>query len=81
VLGMGGICSGADALQFLAAGASAVSVGTTVFGDPGALQRITDELEVELERLGYSSVSEVVGVAHRPGHEASAREHKEEARL
>ena len=81
VLGMGGICSGADALQFLAAGASAVSVGTAVFGDPGALQRITNELEVELERLGYTSVSEVVGVAHRPGHEALAREHKEEARL
>ncbi len=64
---MGGIRSGADALAFLAAGASAVSVGTAVFGDPGALRRVTDELEAELERLGYASVAEVVGVAHRPG--------------
>lgn len=71
VLGMGGIRSGADALQFLAAGASAVSVGTAVFGDPGALQRVTGELEAELERLGYSSVADVIGVAHRPRHEVA----------
>ena len=81
VLGMGGIRSGADALQFLAAGASAVSVGTAVFGDPGALQRVTGELEAELERLGYSSVADVIGVAHRPGHEVAREQTNEEARL
>ena len=37
ILGMGGIRSGLDALQFVLAGASAVSVGTAVFGDPSAL--------------------------------------------
>ena len=41
---MGGIASGADALQFLAAGASAVSVGTMTFHDPSAPVRVQREL-------------------------------------
>ena len=44
ILGMGGISSGADALQFILAGASAVSVGTAVFGDPDAPLRVLAEL-------------------------------------
>jgi dihydroorotate dehydrogenase (NAD+) catalytic subunit len=44
ILGMGGIRSGLDALQFILAGASAVSVGTAVFGDPTAPIRILREL-------------------------------------
>ena len=45
VIGMGGIESGADALDFLALGASAVAVGTANFRDPGAGARVRDELE------------------------------------
>jgi dihydroorotate dehydrogenase (NAD+) catalytic subunit len=66
ILGMGGIRSGLDALQFLAAGASAVSVGTAVFGDPGAPVRVLEELRAALVERGFSSVREVVGLAHRP---------------
>src|SRR4051812_44746379 len=66
VLGVGGIRSGLDALQFLAAGASAVSVGTAVFGDPGAPLRVLDELREALAARGFSSVRDVVGLAHRP---------------
>jgi dihydroorotate dehydrogenase (NAD+) catalytic subunit len=66
ILGMGGIRSGLDALQFLAAGASAVSVGTAVFGDPGAPMRVLDELRVALAARGFGSVRDVVGLAHRP---------------
>jgi dihydroorotate dehydrogenase (NAD+) catalytic subunit len=66
ILGMGGIRTGLDALQFLAAGASAVSVGTTVFGDPGAPMRILDELRQALAERGHASVRDVVGLAHRP---------------
>jgi dihydroorotate dehydrogenase (NAD+) catalytic subunit len=66
ILGMGGIRTGADALQFLAAGASAVSVGTAVFGDPGAPLRVRDELRDALAARGFGSVREVVGLAHRP---------------
>jgi dihydroorotate dehydrogenase (NAD+) catalytic subunit len=66
ILGMGGIRSGLDALEFLLAGANAVSVGTTVFGDPRAPLRILDELAVALAERGFSSVAEAVGLAHRP---------------
>jgi dihydroorotate dehydrogenase (NAD+) catalytic subunit len=66
IVGIGGIRSGDDALQFLAAGASAVQVGTATFGDPHAPVRVRDELAEELARRGFSSVRDVVGLAHRP---------------
>jgi dihydroorotate dehydrogenase (NAD+) catalytic subunit len=65
ILGMGGIRSGHDALEFIAAGASAVSIGTVVFGDPGAPWRVAAELAQELEARGYGSLREVVGAAHK----------------
>lgn len=64
ILGMGGIRSGKDALEFIAAGASAVSIGTATFGDPLAPIRIQKELTEELSRHGISSVGEAVGIAH-----------------
>jgi dihydroorotate dehydrogenase (NAD+) catalytic subunit len=65
LLGMGGIKTGADALQFILAGASAVSVGTAVFHDPTAPIRIIGELQAELDRCGFASVADAVGFAHR----------------
>src|SRR4051794_13072236 len=65
LLGMGGILTGQDALQFILAGASAVSVGTAVFHDPNAPVRILAELEAELDRCGFASVADAVGFAHR----------------
>jgi dihydroorotate dehydrogenase (NAD+) catalytic subunit len=65
ILGMGGIRTGLDALQFLLAGASAVSVGTAVFGDPTAPVRILRELEQALDERGIAAVSDVIGRAHR----------------
>ena len=65
ILGMGGIRTGHDALEFIAAGASAVSIGTVVFGDPSAPWRIADELGHELESRGFNSLSEVIGLAHQ----------------
>jgi len=65
LLGMGGIRTGRDALEFILAGASAVSVGTVVFNDPSAPIRILAELEVELARRGFASVTEAIGFAHR----------------
>jgi dihydroorotate dehydrogenase (NAD+) catalytic subunit len=44
-IGMGGICSGADAAEFLAAGATVVAVGTESFRDPRAGLRVAEELE------------------------------------
>ncbi|MEJ7689102.1 MAG: dihydroorotate dehydrogenase [Nocardioidaceae bacterium] len=64
IIGVGGIRSGADALEFLAAGASAIQVGTAIFNDPGAPVRVIRELRQELATRGIAKVSEVVGRAH-----------------
>ncbi len=64
ILGMGGIRSGLDALQFVLAGASAVSVGTAVFGDPSAPVRVLAELEQALAERGFRSLRDAVGFGH-----------------
>jgi dihydroorotate dehydrogenase (NAD+) catalytic subunit len=69
ILGMGGIQTGLDALQFVLAGASAVSVGTAVFGDPSAPVRVLAELEHALVERGFASLGDAVGYAHRPADE------------
>jgi dihydroorotate dehydrogenase (NAD+) catalytic subunit len=61
VIGIGGIASAEDALEFLVAGASAVQVGTATFYDPTASERILDDLTRHLETIGATSVREVVG--------------------
>ena len=66
ILGMGGIMTGLDALEFLLAGASAVSVGTAVFHDPRAPLRVVRELDAALDERGFGKVDEVIGLAHRP---------------
>jgi dihydroorotate dehydrogenase (NAD+) catalytic subunit len=65
ILGMGGIRCGLDALQFILAGASAVCVGTAVFGDPTAPVRVLAELEAALGERGFASLADAVGYAHR----------------
>jgi dihydroorotate dehydrogenase (NAD+) catalytic subunit len=65
ILGMGGIRTGLDALEFVLAGANAVSVGTTVFGDPNAPMRILAELAHALEARGFSRFEDAIGLAHR----------------
>jgi dihydroorotate dehydrogenase (NAD+) catalytic subunit len=67
LIGVGGIRTGADALEFLAAGASAVQVGTVTFNDPSAPMRVARELADELARRGCSGPSDVVGIAHSRG--------------
>ncbi|MEY3406968.1 MAG: hypothetical protein RL038_29 [Actinomycetota bacterium] len=64
IIGMGGIRSGIDALEFLAAGANAISVGTAIFSDPSAPMRIQRELESEIAARNFRSVAEVVSIAH-----------------
>ena len=65
ILGMGGIRTGLDALEFVLAGASAVSVGTAVFGDPSAPIRVLAELKQSLAERGFASLQDAVGYAHR----------------
>jgi dihydroorotate dehydrogenase (NAD+) catalytic subunit len=65
IVGMGGVMSGSDALDFVAAGASAVALGTVLFVDPGAPGRVRDELGSEARSRGYGSAAEIRGLAHR----------------
>jgi dihydroorotate dehydrogenase (NAD+) catalytic subunit len=67
LIGTGGIRTGRDALEFLAAGAAMVAVGTVLFHDPSACSRIQRELEEELGARGVERVSDLVGCAHEPG--------------
>lgn len=60
VVGMGGIMSGKDALEFMCAGARAVQVGTANFADALAMPRIIDELNDWLDAHNISSVNEIV---------------------
>jgi dihydroorotate dehydrogenase (NAD+) catalytic subunit len=59
VIGMGGIESGADALSFLATGATAVAVGTANFRDPLAASRVRTELEAALAEAGVASIADL----------------------
>ncbi len=72
ILGMGGIRTGLDALEFVLAGASAVSVGTVVFNDPSAPARISHELDEALARRGFERLADAVGYAHRAGEQTSS---------
>jgi dihydroorotate dehydrogenase (NAD+) catalytic subunit len=61
IFGLGGIESGADAVEYFLAGAWAVQVGTASFKDPGASVRVIKELEGYMERKGMSSIEDLVG--------------------
>ena len=64
IIGVGGVRSGLDALELLAAGASAVQVGTATFNDPSAPRRVLNELESARDERGFASLADVVGLAH-----------------
>ena len=61
VVGVGGISTWQDAVEFFLAGASAVQVGTANFYNPKAVEEITTGLKAYLEEMGYSHISQLVG--------------------
>jgi dihydroorotate dehydrogenase (NAD+) catalytic subunit len=63
IVGMGGVQTGRDALEFVAVGATHVALGTVLFTDPDAPARIRAELHVEAAALGVDSYEEARGVA------------------
>jgi dihydroorotate dehydrogenase (NAD+) catalytic subunit len=73
VIGIGGITSAADALEFLIAGARAVQVGTANFVDLGVYARILADLSAYLERHGLDDVNQIVGTLAYPGLPRSER--------
>jgi dihydroorotate dehydrogenase (NAD+) catalytic subunit len=64
IVGMGGIATGRDALEFLAAGAAAIALGTVLFADPEAPARVRRELREELRERGILSPFQATGLAH-----------------
>ena len=65
VVGVGGIGSGRDALEYIMAGASAVQVGTAIISKGlGVFNEIAKEMASLLEEAGFGSVPEAIGVAH-----------------
>jgi dihydroorotate dehydrogenase (NAD+) catalytic subunit len=64
VVGMGGIRTAEDVVEFLLAGASAVMVGTATFARPDTMEHIIDALPSVFRQLGLASVADAVGAAH-----------------
>jgi dihydroorotate dehydrogenase (NAD+) catalytic subunit len=71
IVGMGGVSTGRHALELVAAGASAVALGTVLFSDPDAPSRVRAELEVELRALGVDTLDDARGLSHSAGALAS----------
>lgn len=61
VIGLGGICSATDAIEFLLAGASAIQIGTANFIDPSISEKVIDGIEEYLNRHGFTSVQDIIG--------------------
>ena len=64
IIGMGGIASGDDAVEFMAAGATLVSIGTMNFKDPFTPLKVVDGLNDYLDKNGIADVNEIIGCAH-----------------
>jgi dihydroorotate dehydrogenase (NAD+) catalytic subunit len=69
ILGMGGIATVEDALEFIIAGASAVQVGTANFTDPFLWSRLISGLDAYLERHGIARMEDLIGRVELPGRE------------
>jgi dihydroorotate dehydrogenase (NAD+) catalytic subunit len=78
VLGSGGIMSGRDALEFIAAGATAVQVGTATFVEPEAATRVLGEMREWLATHGYASVGELIGTFRADAAQESALKPRKE---
>ncbi|MDQ3777270.1 MAG: dihydroorotate dehydrogenase, partial [Actinomycetota bacterium] len=64
IVGMGGVRTGRDALELIAAGASAVALGTVLFADPGAPERVRAELAEAASAAGFADPLAARGAAH-----------------
>ncbi len=61
IIGMGGIMTGDDAIEFFLAGASAIGVGTAIFADPMAPINIIDGIDKFLDSEGFGNISDIIG--------------------
>ena len=61
IIGMGGIMTGEDAIEFLMAGATAVSVGTANFNNPAASVEVVKGIEEYMSKYKIAGISEIIG--------------------
>lgn len=62
IIGMGGIMTGEDAIEFMMAGANAIAVGTASLLDPAATMNILDEINIFMANEGIEDISDIVGI-------------------
>lgn len=62
IIGMGGIAAAEDAIEFILAGASAVSVGTANFFNPAATVEVAEGIERYMQKYGFEQVKDMVGI-------------------
>lgn len=62
VVGLGGICTAEDAIEFMMAGATAIQIGTANFLDPAVTIKVRNGINDWLDRHGCRSVKEIIGV-------------------
>jgi dihydroorotate dehydrogenase (NAD+) catalytic subunit len=70
IVGMGGITSGRDVLEFAACGARDVALGTLLFADPEVIDRVRSELAAACAEVGVATADDAVGLAKSPETEA-----------
>ena len=64
IVGMGGICSAEDVIEFMLAGASAVEVGAANLTEPYACRDIVESLPIVMEKYGIEKLCDIIGGAH-----------------
>ena len=62
IIGLGGITSGIDAIEFMMAGATAIQIGTVNFYNPMAGKEIIEEIEAFCIKEGIRDIKEIIGV-------------------
>ena len=64
VIGMGGIMTAEDALEFILAGATAVSIGTANFINPDTTIQVIEGIEAYMKKYGVEDIHELIGAVH-----------------
>ena len=64
VIGMGGIMTAEDALEFILAGATAVSIGTANFINPDTTIQVIEGIEAHMKKYGVEDIHELIGAVH-----------------
>ena len=66
IIGVGGITTGEDALEYMMAGASAVQIGSAIYyREIDVFKKICMEIEEWMKKLGIKNISDIIGVAHK----------------